>query len=235
MSKKNDTPQQGALLQHQGAINTAKAQLEALQNTIAKQESTLAGLQAELPDLSGLAQQHEDMLAEVATGAGDNAALDELAQSIATAEAKKADIVPAIIRCQQTIAGLQRKLADQAKALEVMKERIPYLVREYLLSVANNLGMEYLEKAKAIVEDYRRFEGIALVLHELGHRPSIRPHGTTIVLPAYGLPSFVGRHLFQCEGLFFKADQMSANDRRAAASTEADIIRALGIDFDKFE
>lgn len=235
MSKKNDTPEQDALLQHQGAVNAAKAQLEALQNTIAQQESTLAGLQAELPDLSGLAQQHEDLLAEVATGTADSAALDDLTHRIAIAEAKKADIVPAITRCQQTIAGLQRKVADQAKALEVLKERIPYLVRDYLLSVANNIALAYLEKAKAIIDDYQRFEAIALVLHELGHRPFIRPHNSTITLPAYGLPAFAGKTLWQCEGLIYKADKMTHVDRRAAASAEADRIRALGIDFDKFE
>lgn len=232
MSKKNDTPEQDALLQQQGAINAAKAQLEALQNTVAQQESILAGLQAELPNLSGVAQQHEDLLAEVATGAADSAALDELAQRIADAEARKADLVPAITRCQQTIAGLQRKVADQAKALEALQERIPYLVNDYLLAEANLIGLEYLEKAKALIADYQRLEGIARLLKDVGCSRYMRPHGATISLPGYALPAFEGKYLFQRQGLIYNDDQLGHRERQEMAKAESERIRALGIEFD---
>lgn len=236
MTKKDsNTPELDALLKHQAEINVAQQQLDALQGFIAKQETAQAALREQIPALAALEQQREALLAEVAIGAADSADLDELNQKITGAEAQKAEIEPAIIRCQQTIAGLQRKVADQSKALEVLRARIPRLVREYLLAEANLLALQYLEKAKALIADVQRLEGITLVLQEVGHLPFMRPHGAMINLPAYGLPAFEGKHLWQLPGLIYNDDQISHHRRRAMAQTESERIRALGIEFDKFE
>ena len=104
------THETDAMLKQHADIEAAILQLETLRGAIAHQESTLAGLLEQTPDMATLEQQHAGMLADAAIGAAKSTAVDDLNQKIAAASAKKAEIEPAINLCQQTLSGLQRKV-----------------------------------------------------------------------------------------------------------------------------
>jgi len=230
MSKKNgNLPEQDALLQHQAAIDAAKQQLETLQGIVSQQESTLADLQGQLPEIAALEQQHEDLLAEIATGGAEPAAAEALDKTIADARAKKAEIDPAIALCQKTISGVQRKVQDQAAALDALKSSTGNLVKKYLLAEAERIAQDFLPKATALIDDYKRLEGIAALLGPLGH-PWLRPHGSEMVLPAFNLPAFQGKTLFHNPGLIFKLS--GHGETMPFFNAEVERIKALGIEFE---
>lgn len=231
MSKKNgNLPEQDALQQHQAAIDAAKQQLETLQGIVRQQETTLAELQGKLPEIAALEQQHEDLLAEIATGDAEPAAADDLDKAIADAKAMKADIDPAIALCQKTICGVQRKIQDQVAALDALKNSTGNLVKQYLLAEAERVAQDFLPKAEALINDYKRLLGIAAVLEPLGHKPYLRPHGSEMVLPAFDLPAFQGKTMFNYPALIFK--QVGYGEVVPLFNAEVERIKALGIEFE---
>jgi len=223
-------PELDAMLKHQAAIDAAKQQLETLQGIVSQQETTLADLQGQLPEIAALEQQHEDLLAEIATGGAEPAAADDLDKAITDAKAKKADIDPAIALCQKTICGVQRKIQDQAAALDALMSQTGNLVKQYLLAEAERVAQDFLPKAAALIDDYKRLEGIAAMLQPLGHNPYLRPHGAEMVLPAYDLPAFQGKTLFHNPGLIFKLS--GYGEIRPLFAAEVERIKALGIEFE---
>ncbi len=231
MSKKNgNLPEQDALQQHQAAIDAAKQQLETLQGIVGQQETTLAELQGQLPEIAALEQQHEDLLAEIATGGAEPAAAEALDKAITDAKAKKADIDPAIALCQKTICGVQRKIQDQAAALAALKDSTGTLIKKYLLAEAERIAQDFLPKAAALIDDYKRLEGIAAMLQPLGHTPYLRSHGAEMVLPAFNLPAFQGKTLFHNPGLIFKLS--GYGEIMPLFNAEVERIKALGIEFE---
>lgn len=236
MSKKQEyTPEQAALISLQSEIDAAKTQIETLKSAIAQQEKMHIELKDGLPDLGMLYQQREDLLAEVATGAENAGALSMLDEAIGTALDSEAKTKPEMQRCLQTVAGLQRKLQDARQALSVLQAKLPGLVRGYLLTEGNLVAERYLQHAAALLSEYKRLEAISTALQEMGYLPTLRPHGASISLPAFALPAFQGKTLWQMEGLIFDDRQLGYLAKRNLATIEADNIRALGIDFNLFQ
>lgn len=231
MNKNATTPHEtDAMLKRQADIEAAAMQLETLRNAAADQESTLAGLCEQIPDMAALERRREELLADAAIGTAKSAAADDLNQKIAGADAKKAEIEPAIKRCQQTISGLQRKMQDKIAELDDLKKTMPRFVMNHLLAEAEQIAQSYLRNAGALVDDLKRLEGIAAILQQRGHVPGVRSPGSEIKIPAYALRAFEGKTLLHYPGLIFKLNTHGEIAPWAAA--EAARVKAMGIDLE---
>lgn len=236
MDNENDLDlKRQAMLQHQANINAANEKLGALQNTVAQNENALAALIAEKPNLEKLNQQYEDALAAAATGETDDAEHIRLATEIESAKAKLEALDPEIESRQKTIAGLLRKIAEQHQTLSALRKDSEKVIRHFLLAESNAAGQRYLEYARLLIDEWRRLEGLSLLLLETGHFPALSPAGNTLTLPAYELPAFEGKRVQHKKNFHFEV-QMTASRgyKMDFAKREANLLRSMGIDFDLY-
>ncbi len=234
MDHQDDLAQkQAALLQHQASIQAAASVLQSLQNTLSQQENALAALLAEKPDLEPLNRQYEDALAETVTGDGDDTTLVSISTILEAAKTKLTELEPEIGICRKTIAGLRRKIAEQEQAINILQKKAPGLLREWLHAESNSVAESYINKAKALLEDHHRLEGLFWLLGHLGHPPGPATGGL-LVLPAYELPAFEGNRFIHDRKCLFKGP-IEWSGRRAAdqAAIEENRIASLGVDFHK--
>lgn len=236
MDNENDLDlKRQAMLQHQANINAASEKLEALRNTVAQSENALAALVAEKPNLEKLNQQYEDALAAAAAGETDAAEHTWLATEIDTAKAKLAALDPEIESHQKTIAGLLRKIAEQEQALSALRKDSEKVIRHFLLADAAAAGQRYLEHARLLIDEWRRLEGLSLLLLEIGHLPALSPAGNTLTLPAYELPAFEGKRVQHNRNAHFETRFVGPRGYKMDfAKREADLLRSMGIDFDLY-
>lgn len=221
-----------ALLNHQDVINTTKANIAALNKALDEQENTLSGLVAEQPDMEELARQNEDMLADVAVGELGITQHYDLCEQMSEADAALLKLNPQIDIARQTIAGLRRKLAEQEATLAGLYEKLPQLIRKFLLAEGDVVAIQYLEKAAALIQEYQRLEGISLLLRELGHLPYPSPKGSLFAIPAYNFPAFDGKRNPPLDPeMVINASRRIFGETLGFARKEADRIRNLGVEF----
>lgn len=236
MDNKNDLDlKRQAMLQHQANINAANEKLGALQNTLAQNENALAALIAEKPNLEKLNQQYEDALAAAATGETDDADHTRLATEIETAKAKLAELDPEIESRKKTIAGLLRKITEQQQTLSALRKDSEKVIRHFLLAESDAAGQRYLEHARLLIDEWRRLEGLSLLLLETGHLPALSPAGHTLTLPAYELPAFEGKRVQHNRNAHFETRFVGPRGYKVDfAKREANLLRSVGIDFDPY-
>lgn len=237
MDQQNDHAlKQAALLEHQAKINAAKVKIQGLQSTLFQHESKLATLIGQIPDLNQLNQEWEDILAEAASGETDEAKRKSVAEKLEAAQSNSQALKPEIERSRQTIAGLQRKIGDAENILNGLRDDLPRLLRAFLLTESNAVAIKYQESARALLREHHRLEGLSLLLSDLGHVPSLSRAGNLLVLPAYETPAFDGnRSMHSARNLVFNGPlDWNGRARINCAILEADRVRALGVDCERF-
>jgi hypothetical protein len=218
-----------AMLNHQSAIRAAKARLATLQDAIEQQQGILEGLRTSRPDFASLEQEFESALAGQALGSIGANEVEQIQRQIDTARKASATLEPKVVSCERTIAGLQRKVQSETETISALDREMPYIIKKHLLAEAAQVAETYLQDIKPVIEAYQRLEGIGRLLHGLGHVPSLVPHGASFELPAFNLPAFNGKTVFQRPGLIFKVTTNA--DLVPWIDAEVERIRALGVDF----
>lgn len=226
---KADSEERTAVLANQQAIAEAQKTVDGLTKAVGEQQALIASKRALLPDVSvsQLELQREDLLAAIALGQGDAAALDTLEQQITAQTELRQQTSPEISRAEKTIAGLSRKVEEAQAALQALQSNSNNLLRKLLLSEAEAIGTDYAAAALVAAEKYKQ---ISALQNMLGGSPSLIPRQGCLTLPCLGLETNKP-HADRVRGhLIFADDGFLRSELQAWSQAEANRLRAAGID-----
>ena len=160
-----------ALHQHQEQLDQAQQKVQKLTTAITACGAMAKELQLHQDALARLQTQHQDLLADIATGAQ----LDEERTAL---EAQIAGVQQVLQKLQsetaveQTLAGLQRKLEQAQAELAQIQEKNHGLLRQLVKAEAEILGHEYATIAQALYDRWMRVRTLSeLWLRYGGHLP----------------------------------------------------------------
>lgn len=221
---------------HQERAANLQTQLNQLSQLIQGKSDEVAAAKANIIDISHLAVEREDLLADIALGkAGPNelCALDEKIaeqrkqqQSIAA----KADEVSQA--AEQVIAGLRRKIAPIESELQAMAETESRLLSKVVIEYAESLGAEYAEKAMELKELFFRLMGVDGLLRNSGIRKAgISSHTVAgMCIPAFNLATVAPHEMRAWPGNLCYFPTFPTSDVSQAGEQEKLRLMAAGIE-----
>lgn len=226
---KADSEERTAVLANQQAVAEAQKTVDGLTKAVGEQQALIASKRALLPEVSvsQLELQREDLLAAIALGQGDAAALDTLEQQIAAQTALRQQTGPEISRAEKTIAGLSRKVEEAQAALQSLQSNSNNLLRKLLLSEAEVIGADYAAAALVAAEKYKQISALQNIL---GGSPSLIPRQGRLTLPCLGLETNKPHADRVREHLIFADDGFLRSELQAWSQAETNRLRAAGID-----
>ncbi|MFZ3159104.1 MAG: hypothetical protein WA134_02780 [Rhodoferax sp.] len=198
------SPETVAVLENQNAMEVTSSAIAKLEKAIGKCEEQIKDQQSALPDLAPLLSQREDLLAAIAIGENKNAEIKALDAQLAKLGAQQKDARPALDALKQTIDGLQRRLQEsQAELLRLQQEK-SVLMRRFLNTRAEALGVEYVAATAVISDLYKRLMALSELLTNHGQTAPLNMHGDGLLVPCFRLDSMVGRapNLYRPNELF---------------------------------
>lgn len=216
--------------QTRGALLRKK--IEDLEAAIALQEKKVVEASSGVPDISRLITKRQSLLAEIAMGKAEEAALtrfdaDLEPEKAKTEEAKRqADNI--IAQAQQTSAGLRPLLEAAHQALAEHNDKRTTVLDQFLKSEAEQACAAYLEHAKHVIDELLRLVALDTL---------IRPYAKSFLaygwqdsyLPLFNLPPCRGMGANGDKSVLFKL-QHSDTAVNKATTQELARIRALGVE-----
>lgn len=177
----------------QGELAEIEKQKPVLVSAVAEAQSAAEKALDNIPDMAGLLERRENILAEMAIGAKvAPGALESLEEEIAahrgqidSAEAAAAQVATGH---QETAAGLMRKLASvEARETELREKVLPHGIACILEEKAQAAAVDYCETAKKLVALCREIVGLGVLLKE---NPAGRDIGAREDLFMFKIPGF---------------------------------------------
>ncbi|MDW7745871.1 hypothetical protein [Halomonas sp.] len=205
------------VLAHQDALGEAQAEVERLEALVAsaeqasEQAASACGDDARLDRLLG---QREDLLADMAAGEADQAALDlldaEIKEIVDDEDSQQARALSTLRDKNQAVNGLRRRLERAQRYCEDVKSRTPGVLEQFLRRCAEEVGDDYLEHAQGLQRAFERLRGIDALMSEVlpGRTESLMPgQWYRMLLPAFNLRAFEGATAHDLHGgVLFSAD-----------------------------
>ena len=200
MTKHNEALQ--TVLGYQQDVIKTEEHIVALQAAIAGQQERIQQTNSFTTNVPQLLEQRENLLADIVLKKKDCKELEQLDAAIAAAQkdlskntANAAKVVP---DAKAAIAGLERQLVAAEAMLVKLQEQKTSVLYEFLLSEAEQIGVEYSEACVAITTLHRRLLAIDRIIRSSAHHEQWKT-----IMTAWGdlkleLPLF---RLEACKGL----------------------------------
>ena len=208
-----------------------REKIEDLEAAIALQEEKVVEASSGVPDISRLITKRQSLLAEIAMGKAEEAALtrsdaDLEPEKAKTEEAKRqADNI--IAQAQQTTAGLRPLLEAAHQALAEHNDKRTAVLDQFLKSEAERACAAYLEHAKHVIDELLRLAALDILVLPYGQR--FLAYGWQAYLPIFNLPPCRGMSANGDTRVLFKLQQSDTAVNRATTQ-ELARIRALGVE-----
>ncbi len=170
-----------------------RSQRDQLKQLIQGKNNEIAEAGTNIPDISHLSIEREDMLADIALGkanTGDLAALDEKIGGIRNEhQAIAASAKESILAAEQVIAGLQRRIAPIESELQAVAATENSLLSKVVIEYAESLGAEYAEAALRLKELFFRLMAMDGIIRDAGIRKmGISAHtAAAMCIPTFNL------------------------------------------------
>lgn len=216
--------------QTRGALLRKK--IEDLEAAIALQENKVVEASSGVPDISRLITKRQSLLAEIAMGKAEEAALTrfdaDLEPEKAKAEEAKRQADNIIAQAQQTTAGLRPLLEAAHQALAEHNDKRTTVLDQFLKSEAEQACAAYLEHAKHVIDELLRLVALDILILPYGQR--FLAYGwQDSYLPLFNLPPCRGMGANGDKSVLFKL-QHSDTAVKKATTQELARIRALGVE-----
>lgn len=213
---------------------TQLAQLEAL---IASKQTEITEANAQIPDISHLTAQRQDLLADLAMGKTSEEEVAKLDSEIAVKTSARTEIASAtkqiVDAAEHAIAGLgRRQEAIRQKIAELSEPKhIEWLIEEVLKLHAETLGAEYIKAANQVKELFMRLMAVDGFIKTHGRTNGIAPHcWMAMDITSFNLDACKPHELSVWPGNLFMSNILPAHYFEYATEAERSVLQAAGLD-----
>jgi len=146
------------LIKHQDEIHALENQLIQLRNLTTIKQMEISAAQQNIPDISHLKEQREDILAMISIGENSINTLEEFDKnsvSLNAAYTEKTNLAKSITHDnEQAINGINRIIAEAQSKLFDLREGTKSLLADFVFAQANALAEEYVLAAQHLKDAY---------------------------------------------------------------------------------
>jgi hypothetical protein len=222
-----------AVLEHQKAVSQISSSIFAIDTLITARRNDISQANAAIPDISHLARERENILADIAIGQKTD---EDLAEFDQRSEAEKEEYRTAKTRAQrvihdseQAISGLNRKVSEAIEKRADLQSKEKALIKALLLEEAEVACASYVEAAQVVKEQYVKLVALDSLLQHNGG-PSIYQHRTDISLPSFNLKQCDDVRHKNWTNILFATFLMNASDGfQQATQSMLEEIRSAGV------
>ncbi len=161
------------VLAHQQHIENAEMKVAELQSLIADQEEVGHHASEGKDPLDDLMVEREELLARISLGDAKNDELVNLDKKIAEIDEafkkNQTQQMEQLRNSRQTVTGLQRRLEDETAELNRLKNMIPQVIEQFLITEAEQTAREYQELAHMLVDKIKRLAALDKMGTDIGH------------------------------------------------------------------
>lgn len=211
------------VIEHQHLVNQASGIVANIQAAIDSQNQFLEQTLAAIPKIADKQQERRNLLADIALGNACDADLKKLDAAIATeqktvSDAKK-EVAPLLDNARATVSGLGLKLETAKKTLNDLEAKSSEVEYRYFMGEAEKAGVQYVNAALQLKEQYFRLLGLNTILAKHDSRGINIPAAKTIQIPTFRLPQFEGLVSVGASNLL-DGDRIYSDHMIEAANTE---------------
>ena len=240
MSGKGKAVTLGALqqvLQYQEDVRQVAQNLQNLEEAITRQSNILVEAESCDSALPSLPEQRENLMAEIAIGKGDKSKVAELDRGIAAEiqrlDDRKASSAQSVSDAKSALAGLHRKLETAKKEQDELENARPEILHLYLMSEAEQIGKEYVQAARVVIDKHRQLVVIEQLMTARNRAHVIQAgRGATLTFPHFNLQACKGLEISSYPGQLAEAPNSYRDPVAFDAATrkETERIKALGVE-----